>query len=278
MSRKFKLIDGSGAELDLCSTSHYFNAPDGLGFDRNLSSMQIGSAFVLVEDNLNQQTISGEMVFKSYGEYQEFSRFVKTDVLTLVYQPIDGGEWYYRTCKVKNLGKGEISHTTHRLHCNVDFLCFSQWYESDTVGRTAVDDSEILKFPLPLPMTFFDVNVNQIEINNGNVEPAPCKIEINGPCINPAWSLVQGDETVSTGAVNIEIAAGEKLIVDSNIETMRIELVNSAGTVFNAYQHSDFTTERFVYAPSGKSTLYFTHTKTTALNVSVEVRQLADTV
>ena len=32
--------------------------------------------------------------------------------------------------------KSEISRGTQRLHCNVDFLCFSQWYESVKAERT----------------------------------------------------------------------------------------------------------------------------------------------
>ena len=278
--RQFKLINSVGAEYDLCHLDHALYSPDGLGFSKSHDSIQVGSAFAQVEERLNQQTITGEMVFKGYDKYTEFKDFISDINLTLAYQPIYSGTWYYRSCRVKELKKGEISPTTHRLHCAIDFLCFSQWYESTFAERTIYEESENSKFPLIFPFTFSDKSINEVIIYNKNTNPAPCKIEILGPCANPQWKLFYNGSVIEDGKVSISLLEGESLIVDSNIESMRI-VKNVDGEESDAYQLSDFSTNRFVYAPFGQSILRFYHDSadvSSALDVTVEVRQVSDTV
>ena len=275
--RKFKLINSIGAEYDLCNLNHALYSPDGLGFDKSFDSVQVGSAFALVEDKLNQQTITGEIVFKSYEYYSEFKEFISGGSLTFAYQPRNYNIWYYRSCEVKNLKKSEIDKTTHRLHCSVDFLCFSQWYESVIAERTVYEVSENSIFPLTFPFTFADKNINEVIIVNTNVDPAPCKIEIFGPCSNPRWELKNSSGTIVNGRVSISLNEGERLIVDSNIESMCIVKMTEDSET-DVYQHSDFSTGRFIYAPNGRSILRFYHDSDYALDITVEVRKVADTV
>ena len=277
--RQFRLINGAGAgeEYDLCDLAHVFYSPDGLGFKRDISSVRVGSAFAAVENNLSQQTIKGEMRFKSYELYSEFKEFISGGNLILAYQPKEFVKWYYRKVEVERLDKGELDPQTRRLICAIDFLCFSQWYEKDNAKRTIDLTGKNTAFPLEFPFTFSDADKNEVVIINDHVAPAPCKIIISGPCVNPAWVLRQGGKTITSGAMTISIAAGEKMIVDANIESMRIVKETSAGEV-NVYQHSDFSTSRFIYAPTGESKLKFTHSETSALNITVEVRQVSDTV
>lgn len=74
--RQFKLINEVGAEYDMCDARHFFANPDGLGFEKNISSSQTGNAFVLVNEKNNQQTITGEMIFFDYDEYTAFKEFI----------------------------------------------------------------------------------------------------------------------------------------------------------------------------------------------------------
>lgn len=266
-----------GAEYDLCHLDHALYSPDGLGFSKSHDSVQVGSAFALVEERLNQQTITGEMVFKGYDKYTEFKNFISNGKLTLAYQPRNNDTWYYRSCRVKDLKKGDISSTTHRLHCNVDFLCFSQWYEPVIVENSLPELDENSLFPLTFPFTFEDRNINEIVIQNNSAERAPCKIAIAGACSNPRWELRTNGVLVADGKVGISLLSGEWLIVDANVESMRIvKSVNGVET--DVYQYSDFSTDRFIYAPSGKSVLSFFHDSVTALTIAVEVRKVADTV
>lgn len=275
--RQFRLINATGEEYDLTAADHFFAYPDGLGFERSYSSLQIGDAFVAVESPLRQQKVTGEMIFLDYSAYDGFRRFIAEGRLTLAYQPAGFTTWYYRSCKVESLKKGEISTSTGRLHCNVDFLCFSLWYESVTAEKTMTEVGENALFPLTFPFLFSDCSINEVVIYNTNTAAAPCKIDITGPCSNPRWEMVCNGIVVKTGKVSMSLGEGEHLIVDSNVESMRI--VKSVGGVeSDAYQYSDFTTDRFLYAPSGKSLVRFYHDSATALAISVEVRKVSDTV
>ena len=275
--RQFKLINEVGAEYDLVDQTHFFASPDGLGFEREFSVMQTGDAFVSLENKLRQQKVTGEMIFLDYGAYSEFSKFIAGQLLTIAYCPAGMTTWYYRSCKVESLKKSEISSSTGRLHCNVDFICFSQWYESVTAERTVYEVGENSLFPLTFPFTFVDRNINEVILNNTNTSEAPCRIEILGPCSNPRWSLFRDGKEILNGKVSVSLGQGESLIVDSNVETMRIvRIVN--GVESNAYQQSDFSTNRFVYAPPGESLLRFYHDSDSTLDVIVEVRRVSDTV
>lgn len=276
--RQFRLINSVGEEYDLCDLDHAFYSPDGLGFQRNISAVQVGDAFAPVENKLAQQVIKGEMRFRNYELYSGFKEFISSGGLTLAYLPKGMQTWYYRNIEVQRLDKGEIDRTAHRLICPIDFLCFSLWYEQANAKKTLDLSGENTVFPLVFPWVFSDGKLNELLIENNRVHPAPCKIIISGPCVNPAWELRQGGKTVATGAMTVSIAAGEKLIVDANIENMRIVKVTSAGREINVYQNSDFSTARFLYAPPGPTRLQFTHSTDAALDVTVEVRQVSDTV
>ena len=276
--RQFRLVNAAGEEYDLCDLSHAFYSPDGLGFKRDISSVRVGSAFASVENNLSQQTIKGEIRFKSYELYSAFKEFISGGNLILAYQPKGFTRWYYRKVEVERLDKGELDPQTKRLICAIDFLCFSQWYEPANAKRTLDLTGENTVFPLVFPWVFSDAEKNELLLVNERISPASCKIIISGPCVNPAWTLRQDGKTIASGGMTMSIAAGEKLVIDSNIESMGIIKVTASGSEVNAYQYSDFSTGRFIFAPTGESRLKFTHSTTAALDVTVEVRQVSDTV
>ena len=276
--RQFRLVNSAGDEYDLCDLSHAFYSPDGLGFKKDISSVRVGSAYVQVESNLSQQTIKGEMRFKSYELYSGFKEFISAGGLVLKYQPKGFTAWYYRDVAVERLDKSEIDRQAHRLICPIDFLCFSQWYEKANAKKTIDLTGENTVFPLVFPWVFCDAEKNELLLVNERISPAPCKIIISGPCVNPAWTLRQDGKTIASGGMTMSIAAGEKLVIDSNIESMGIIKVTASGSEVNAYQYSDFSTGRFISAPTGESRLKFTHSTTAVLDVTVEVRQVSDTV
>lgn len=275
--RRFKLINAIGEEYDLCDTRHFFSNPDGLGFEKEITSSQTGDFFVPVNQKNRQQTITGEIIFSGYEEYASFKEFVAGDDLIFSYCPAFCETWYYRSCVVKALKKSEISPSTQHLHCNIDFLCFSQWYESVIAKKTVFDASKSAFFSGTFPLPFSDVSINEVSIENPKTVSAPCRIEILGPCSNPSWSLIQYGKTVANGRVNVILDEGESLVIDANVESMRIVKATEQGET-NVYQLSDYSTDRFIYAPSGKSLLRFYHDDGYALDVTVEVKLVSDTV
>lgn len=275
--RKFKLINGNGAELDLTDRAHFFHNVGGLGFARDIDGVQVGYDFIVTRDDPTQKKPNGDMVFQTYAGYQEFVAFCAVTPLVLAYMPIS--TWHYLDCKVEKLGKTEIDKKTRCLICPVDFLGLGTWYASKKIYQVASGEAEGKTYPYTYSYTYVELAAGSVEVNNTGAEPSPCIIHIFGEAVSPSWALIKNGLTVLTGKINATIVAGNKLVVSS--VTARLELAEyTVNGVFvrNAYQDSDFSTARFIMVPPGRSTISFTHEATTALAAVVEVLQIADTV
>ena len=272
--RKFKLINSAGAEYDLNGLDHFFQSPAGLGITRKYSATNIGDYYIQTDNIMSQKKVSGEIVFKDYQYYSDFVSFIGDGNLTLCYCPI-APTWYYLDCAISKLNKTELE--VGRLFCSIDFTGFGPWYGSTKLRKTNTTDTAGKTYPYTYSYTYVDASRGTIRYTNTGRVPAPCKIKIYGPCENPHWVLSQGGQDISTGDITLELLQGETLVIDSNTPTMEIAKYTDNG-IIDVYQYSDFDTERFIYLPPGDSTLLFTHDGQEALNVIVEVRQLADTI
>ena len=115
--RRFKLINAEGAERDLNDPATFFHRPDGLGFERSISTVPAGYDFIETSDEPRQKAVTGEMVFAEYSDYQSFVGFCEKTPLVLGYMPID--KWAYLDCKVQGLGKGELEIESGYLICPI---------------------------------------------------------------------------------------------------------------------------------------------------------------
>ena len=74
--REFRLFNADGQEFDLMRKDAFFHAPSGLGFALDYTSIAAGYDFITAgEEEMQQKTVSGSMVFAGYRQYQEFVRF-----------------------------------------------------------------------------------------------------------------------------------------------------------------------------------------------------------
>lgn len=90
---------------------------------------------------------------------------------------------------------------------------------------------------------------------------------------------MQKGTEIASGAVTTEIKEGQKLVVRSEADGLEIAIYTTENEwVEDAYQQSDFSTARFIYAPPGESTLKFSHEGSQEMNVSVEVRAYYEAV
>lgn len=234
--RKFKLIKGN-AEYDLMSFQHFFNAPDGLGFDINYSFLRSGESFIETESSQAQKTISGEIVFNGYDKYNEFIEFIgDNEKLILGYMPED--TWHYIPVKIASISKGE-KDATRSLICQVQFIAFGTWY------------------------TMLNYTGNTITIQNGSI-PSPFRIEVSGSLSTFTWAVGS-----LSGKWNGALASSQKLIIDSNPETMEIAIYQNGAFVSNEYINCDFNTERLFFIPSGNQTM------TLSKSANVEVKKYA---
>lgn len=273
--REFKLLNADGFEWDLMREDAFFHAPDGLGFSRSVSTVQVGGSFLEISDSLDQKKPSGEMVFKGYEQYQEFISFISKTPLVLLYKPLN--KWYRLQCKVDSLGKTEKG--INRLICPISFLGLSTWYELLNAQQTIPEEGAGKIFPHTYPYKYADTTVATTEIDNGN-HSSPVIIQIFGPVINPYWTLMQQEKVISSGRVDVTVPGGNKLVINADPANMEIAEYTVADNLFVAdhYPQSDFSTERFIYAPPGKSVLTILDESGGDISAYVEVEKLADSV
>lgn len=234
--RKFKLIKGN-VEYDLMSFQHFLNAPDGLGFDIAFNFLRSGESFIETESSQSQKTISGEIVFANYSKYTEFINFIgDNERMLLGYMP--ESDWNYIPIKFASVSKGELE-STGRLICSVSMIAFGTWYTSLNYSGTS------------------------ITIQNGSI-PSPFRIEVSGSASSFTWSIGN-----LSGSWSGTLPSGQKLIIDTNPESMEIAIYNGTTFISNEYGNCDFNTERFFFVPTG------TQTMTLSKSANVEVKKYA---
>ncbi|MDL2324066.1 hypothetical protein LJC61_02790 [Ruminococcaceae bacterium OttesenSCG-928-A16] len=276
--RKFKLINSAGREFNLMRTDAFFAHPDGLGISRETSFLQAGENFIKTMDTGSQKRPSGEMVFKAYAQYMEFVKFCSDAPLKLCYNA--GADWWYLDCDISYLGKTEIEPATNRLICPIDFAAYGVWYNKVTIAKTGSSQSAAKKYRYKYPYTYADGASGAVAIESNNTMDSPCRLYIYGPCQNPRWTLSQKGKVVSTGKAFVKVGADEFLSVNSKGDVMEMALYDRATLSYrqNIYGLSDFSTQRFIYIPNGRSVLTFSHDGTSAIEAIVEVSYIAETV
>ena len=273
--RQFKLINSKGQSFDLMRKDAFFESPDGLGISRNQKFAQIQDYSVLLDDTAKQKAPNGEMVFLGYAQYKEFSAFIALTPLTLCYKALPGEEWAYLDCYVSDFKLSEKDFSKHLIYCPISFQGLGPWYAQTIVSEIETATPDVL--PLTLPFVLAKADKGSARLRNRRSEAA-CRLVI-GESVNPSWTLKQGEKTVSSGKVNITVASGETLVVDSTRpDTMEIALYSASGTRTDKYQYRDFSKECFLYLPPGDCVLSFSHDGTNVIQAQIEVRAYFDTI
>ena len=271
--RKFKLINAIGAEWDLMQKDGWLYAPNNLGFNRTFSTLRVGYDYLISEEFLDEKYPSGEMIFLTYQQFQNFVSFVTNDDPMYLYYSTNG-VWYRCRCKVASLSKSEMQQPG-LLQCPITFQCLTTWSELVSISQSSVDTNAGKIYNYTYPYTYADTTIAVATINNGALT-SPCKLHLFGPVENPSWALIQNGENILTGKVNVTIPDGNKLVVNANPSEMEIaEYTIQNVYVADRYQDSDFSTARFVYAPPGQSTLSATNESGGDMQVAVELERIA---
>lgn len=268
--RQFKLLNAIGQTFDLMRKDAYFNAPAGLGWGVESTVMSVGDSYVVTDRKPEKPAPSGEMVFAGYAQYNEFMAFVQVGGLVLAYKPLD--VWRYLDVDL-SIDKGEIQTSSRRLICSVVFTASSQWYEQIKAYQAQASEGDGKVYSYKYPYRYRNAIEGAISIPNGPLSSYP-KITIFGPAETPKWALYQYGVRLATGAVNITIPDGNKLVVDMHPATMEIaEYTNNGKFVANRYQNSDFATERIFELPAGDCQIVFTQEGIGTVKAFVEVRK-----
>ena len=274
--RRLKLMNSRGEAFDLMRRDAFFSTPDGLGFDEIIESAQMGDQYIDTFRYASQMTLSGEMRFAGYGQYSEFIQFL-TDNLVFLYCPYE--TWYEADCILQSIAKGEIDPASNELICSVSFTRKSLWHSDRTFIKSnpSVGDGKV--YPYTYPYSYAEATAGDMSIQNIGTVQSSCVIHILGPVSNPRWALIKNGEIVADGAVTAEIAEGRKIVIDSDPAKLEIAEYTVNNTyVRDLYQHSNFSTARFLMIPPGNSILRVLNAGAAEVNAYVEVRQSAKTV
>lgn len=175
--------------------------------------------------------------------------------------------------------KEEITPVDEYAETDVDFYRLGPWYSTLRAEPYGGDTQRPKRYDYTYPYCYVDSTAPGILIGNPGKQQSPCTIEIFGPAVNPKWALMQKGTEIASGAVTTEIKEGQKLVVRSEADRLEIAIYTTENEwVEDAYQQSDFSTARFIYAPPGESTLKFSHEGSQEMNVSVEVRAYYEAV
>ena len=272
--RKFTLTNANGVSYGLLSKSRFLHSPTGLGFTENTTYQDFGSVFSVLDDGLEQQTISAYIVFSGssrkavYKSYFDFVTFCRLAPLTLEYSPIF--DTFKRTCRVLSVEKSEIEAGV--LECSIKLICLSQWYKEVSAFNSG-EASGGKTYSYQYNYTYSNNIAQSVVLDNDGSEESPCKIVVYGLAVNPTWYHYVNGNLYSTGTANMTIAANHKLVIDTTETPYAMkELDMSNNLIRNAYQLSDFSTERFIRLQPGKNRITLTHSGSNVISIGVEGR------
>lgn len=253
MPRKFNLTNKNGEVYDLNLVGHAFYNPEGLGWAEETSVVRLGESWLVTDNRVAKPSVSGEIVFHGYQEYNDFLRFVQLGGLVLGYMPLS--TWRYLNCTIQ-LSKSEIKPFSKLLICPVVFNGTSQWYERATLQPSAgTIPSNAKLYDYPYPYAYAQGEAGSITINNG-VLSSYFRLQMNGLVENPVWRLYVNGQVVHSGKVNATISLGHSFVVNTRPTQMEIAEYDGDENLYrDLYGYSDFSTERLFMIPAGESML-----------------------
>jgi hypothetical protein len=236
--------------------------PDGLGIRTRIRSFEIENTIFIEQIETQTQTIQGLLYFAGYEHFRGFVDFVgvinSEEPLKLYYSVNDNKEkhWYKRVL-ITQLDKSEISVKTAVLEVRARFECLSRWRQDHSISIEIGAEGNAHVYPYYYSHTYAGSNLNVSIDNTGNL-PTSCIISIEGLTDTPTFRLLQNDKVLHQARYNLLIPIGSRLVIDSNPDNQRAELITGTGDnarIENVYYagEKDYTFTNFIQIPSGKS-------------------------
>lgn len=265
--RIFTLVNSAGESCNITDTSLFFHDPSGLGYSQEPKYRQIGNRWVVVNKKTQQSSISGKVAFVTkdpYLGYFNFVQFISKEPLTLMYTPNDvaasnspSGITYRRSVIVKRLAKTELKEEGY-LDCDVEFAPLGPWYKYVAISNGTDSVVNSLKWGVTWGINWGPLDDYSSGINSDSGIDSPSRLTIFGPVINPSWKHYVNGVEFETGRLNdISIGSNEYIVVDKIALPSTIKKYSAVnGEVLeDLYNHSDFSTKRFITIKSGVNTV-----------------------
>jgi hypothetical protein len=275
--RQFALINSIGQRYDLMDTDYFLYDPEGLGFKKGTKYQEVGNIFVPYLDRYKQPEPKGIIRFDNpgaYDKYYEFARFISKAPIRLEYTPADAT--YYLDCIVSELKKTELQG--EGLNCEIEFNALGFYYQVTNLV-SADDDTNGKVYGYTYNYQYSDVMPGTVVKDVDSMIESPCIITIYGPAINPVWRHYVNNVLIATGKCNITLLTGHNLVINTASATYSITEQDEYGNViFDRYQDSDFSTERFFLLRNGNNRIAVAHDGVMPPKLKVETRLLYETV
>lgn len=244
-ARKFELYDYESDKYfplyDLENWGLLLN-PKGLEASFDVDYLKNNEYTIVNKLSNRVQEFGCIIAFRSYAMYQKYLFFINSQSLELRYTMPTVNKTFRQRVKVVSTSKTEINaigtletenmllaetpwfvstgatagigrvldrvveyKSTYGQYGEPSYRLANRCYVSGLVGYgTGTDEIQ----------TTFIYFIKNITLNQVN-RPIPFRVEVQGPCKKPSWSLLKNAVPYITAEFNIELSANERLIVDS---------------------------------------------------------------
>lgn len=261
MIRRFGLKNEYGQSYMLNDIKRGFlHEPEGLGYAIERSYSLFGSEWIKSDDEIEQTTITGTVVFGSESPYvraKEFAEFVlSSKKLTLSYET-DAG-LYYKDVDVNRYEKSEIGEN-RMLEIAIEMAPRTLWYlPNNIILRLESTKGKGLRFPFKLPNQFTNYSNGTIAVENDGHVPAPFKCTMLGEISNPVITLLREGEEIAKVEIITDVEADEELHYSSKDGDIYLYKLAADGTRTDLGESLDIENENIFKVPVGSSQLKVT--------------------
>lgn len=245
--RKHWLVNALGETYDLTNplTTVFFNEPQGFGFEREFSSIQVGNSELVTSQSFVLTDINGELVFYSednsrvYEMYQQFIQFAKYKPLEFHYQTPNLLKSYYCDVLFTLADKTEIGQDG-MMRVPVTFHRLTEWLDDEdysiTLYNVLTNDGK--HYNLQRDYHYAGTGLSNTVINNNGTDDVGFIITVNGSVQNPQFTLSQYGQVYGVCKITGTYDFVQLNSVERN-ESIYLELNGSA--ISNPEQYQDFT-------------------------------------
>lgn len=284
--RKFKLYGKStGNYIDFSNDNNYLTNPQNLGITLKNTYQRLGNKNIKTDEELTFKNFLANIEFSSYARYTEFINFIsanKNSGFKLYYAPYTVNERYCE-CDFTEISKEELNifgklnskfSVQFKSYWLFDVTKNSNFEEDTTLGKEYILDEEETNPLFAYAYTYtedaeeevdslfkynYRYNIsgqNTVVLNNTGSVETPLKIVLNGVATNPTFALYDvNDNLLQNASFKVTVASGEKFVVDSDEENMKVVLINTANEEIDKTITQDYSKTTYINLPVGEHTL-----------------------
>lgn len=238
------------------SETGVFVDPSGFGVDYNNGYLKTGDIWVANENELEQPSPAGTIVFGGkdiYAVFQQFMNFINAaKELVFIYHPAGLEKEYFTNVDIISVEKGGYSASRRVLEVPVKFVCRSLFYTEEKFEYHIQRASKEVRWDFRWETKFNDLNYVYFDfINDGHVEN-PFQVSFTGYCTFPEITVYQDGKLIHHVKFYITLQRDERLTFSTFDDDLFVE-VNGV----DRKECLDFTSDNFFKLPIGRSEIYF---------------------